>query len=78
MQDRSTGMNLVNFFVAGCQTNQGKFYSRFDHVALLSAPAGILIERVTNRSTNPYGQSSKEKEEILRYIDEVEPLLRAT
>lgn len=63
-------------FVAGCKTNQGTFYPRFDHIALLSAPAEILIERVTNRSTNPYGKSSNEREEILRYIDEVEPLLR--
>src|ERR1700691_1363367 len=48
-------------FVAGCKTNQGKFYSRFDDVALLSAPAEMIIERVTNRSTNPYGKGDQEK-----------------
>jgi len=65
-------------FVAGCKTNQGKFYPRFDHVALLSAPAEILLRRVINRSTNPYGKSSEERDEILRYITDVEPQLRAT
>jgi dephospho-CoA kinase len=65
-------------FVAGCKTNQGKFYSRFDDVALLSAPAEVLIERVTHRSTNPYGKSDHEQQEILRYLSEVEPRLRAT
>jgi dephospho-CoA kinase len=65
-------------FVAGCKTNQGKFYSRFDHVALLSAPAEIILERVTNRSTNPYGKSDEERREILRYLSEIEPRLRAT
>jgi thymidylate kinase len=65
-------------FVAGCKTNQGKFYSSFDHVVLLSAPAEIIFERVTNRSTNPYGKSAEERREILRYLSEVEPRLRAT
>jgi dephospho-CoA kinase len=65
-------------FVAGCKTNQGKFYSRFDHVVLLSAPAEVILERVTNRSTNPYGNSVVERLEILRNLSEVEQRLRAT
>jgi len=65
-------------FVAGCKSNQGKFYSRFDQVVLLSAPAEVILERVTNRSTNPYGKSIKERREILRYLSEIEPRLRAT
>ncbi len=65
-------------FVAGCKTNQGSFYSRFDHVVLLSAPADVILERVRNRSTKPYGKSSAEREEILRYLTDVEPRLRAT
>jgi hypothetical protein len=64
--------------VAGCKTNQGKFYSRFDHVVLLSAPAEIILERVALRSTNPYGKSDDERREILRYLSDVEPRLRAT
>jgi shikimate kinase len=65
-------------FVAGCKTNQGRFYSRFDEVVLLSAPAEVVLERVSTRSTNPYGKSDAERREILRYIEEVEPRLRAT
>jgi adenylate kinase family enzyme len=65
-------------FVAGCKTNQGRFYDRFDHVALLSAPADVLLARVAARSTNPYGRHPDERAEILRYLAEVEPRLRAT
>lgn len=65
-------------FVAGCKTNQGKFYSDFDHVVLLSAPAEVILERVTNRSTNPYGKNVEERRKILRYLSEIEPQLRAT
>lgn len=65
-------------FVAGCKTNQGKFYQRFDHVVLLSAPVEVILERVTNRSSNPYGKSDEERREMLHYLSEVEPRLRAT
>jgi len=65
-------------FVAGCKTNQGKFYSSFDHVVLLSAPAEVILERVANRSTNPYGKSDAQRREILRNLAEIEPRLRAT
>jgi dephospho-CoA kinase len=65
-------------FVAGCKTNQGKFYPRFDHVVLLSAPAEVILERVARRTSNPYGKSAQEIQEILRYVKEIEPRLRAT
>jgi dephospho-CoA kinase len=65
-------------FVAGCKTNQGKFYSRFDHVVLLSAPAEVILERVTDRSTNTYGKNEEERRQILCYLSEIEPRLRAT
>ena len=65
-------------FVAGCKTNQGKFYSRFDRVVLLSAPAEVILERVFTRSTNPYGSREEERQDILRYLTEIEPRLRAT
>ena len=64
--------------VAGTVDNQGDFYDRFDHVVLLSAPLGILIERVSSRTTNPYGQTADEQAEIARYVQTVEPLLRRT
>jgi AAA domain len=67
-----------HLFVAGCKTNQGKFYPQFDHVALLSAPAAVLLARVSARDNNPYGKRPGERALILRYLDEVEPRLRAT
>jgi shikimate kinase len=67
-----------HLFVAGCKTNQGKFYSRFDHIALLSAPADIILARIGARTGNPYGKHPGERAQILLYLAEIEPLLRAT
>jgi shikimate kinase len=62
--------------VSGTVANQGRFYDRFDHVVLLSAPLGVLLDRVTARSSNPYGKTAAHRAEIARYVREVEPLLR--
>jgi len=67
-----------HLFVAGCKTNQGKFYPQFDHIVLLSAPADILLARITARTANPYGKRPDERALILRHLAEVEPRLRAT
>jgi RNase adaptor protein for sRNA GlmZ degradation len=67
-----------HLFVAGCKTNQGKFYRQFDHIALLSAPADVLLARIATRTTNPYGKHPDEQALILRYLAEVQPQLRAT
>ena len=67
-----------SLFVAGCKTNQGRFYAEFDHVALLSAPVDVLFTRIAARSDNPYGKTSSERALILRHVAEVEPLLRAS
>jgi dephospho-CoA kinase len=67
-----------SLFVAGCKTNQGKFYPEFDHVALLSAPVDLLFARIAERTDNPYGKTAVEQEMIRSYVTEVEPLLRAT
>jgi shikimate kinase len=62
--------------VSGTVSNQGSFYDRFDHVVLLSAPFEVLIERVSRRINNPYGGTVEQRDEIRRYVTEVEPLLR--
>jgi len=67
-----------HLFVAGCKTNQGKFYPQFDHVALLSAPADILLARITTRNNNPYGKRPQDRALILQHLAEIEPRLRAT
>jgi shikimate kinase len=64
--------------VSGCTSNQGKFYDRFDAVVLLSVPVDVLLERVASRVTNPFGKNKLERERIMRDLDTVEPLLRAT
>jgi hypothetical protein len=45
---------------------------------LLSAPVDVLIERLTNRASNPYGKDPAELAETLEYVETVEPLLRAS
>ncbi|GAA3737236.1 AAA family ATPase [Micromonospora maritima] len=76
--DLLAGQSTGHLFVAGCKSNQGRFYPSFDHVVLLSAPAEVLLTRIAGRTDNPYGRRAEERAEILRNLAEVEPLLRAT
>ncbi len=65
-----------DLLVSGTVENQGQFYDRFEHVVLLSAPLSVLLQRVRNRTTNPYGKSTEQQAEIATYTETVEPLLR--
>ena len=65
-------------YVSGTVSNQGRFYSRFDAVVLLSAPVGVLLRRIETRTTNDYGKATEERALILSQLAEVEPLLRAS
>ncbi len=67
-----------HLFVAGCKTNQGRFYSQFDRVVLLSAPVDVLLARIITRTSNSYGKDPDERALILQHVSEVEPRLRAT
>ena len=67
-----------SLFVSGCVSNQGRFYDRFDAVVLLSLPAGMLLDRLATRVTNPFGKDPAERERILHDLRTVEPRLRAT
>ena len=62
--------------VSGTTRNQVAFYPLFDHIVLLSAPAEVLVERLTTRTTNPYGKDLAQVAETLGYLETVEPLLR--
>jgi dephospho-CoA kinase len=64
-------------FLSGCSPNQGKFYGQFDHIVLLTAPAGILVQRLASRSNNPYGKRPEEVARVLHLQQSVEPLLRS-
>jgi shikimate kinase len=66
----------LDVVVSGTVENQGRFYDRFEHVVLLSAPLHVLIERVSRRTNNPYGKTAEQQTEIAGYVRTVEPLLR--
>jgi dephospho-CoA kinase len=63
-------------FVSACVSNQGKFYDRFDDVVLLSAPEGVMRERLSQRPNNPYGKTDEQLAEVMRYKETIEPRLR--
>jgi shikimate kinase len=65
-------------FVAGCEDNQARFHPRFDLIIVLSAPAGVLAERLASRTGNPFGKSPGELERVLDDLRSFEPLLRTT
>jgi shikimate kinase len=58
-------------------SNRGRFYDRFEHVVLLSAPIHVLLDRVRDRTNNPYGKTPEQQAAIEQYLVTVEPLLRA-
>ncbi|WP_309236719.1 AAA family ATPase [Micromonospora sp. S-DT3-3-22] len=64
-----------DLIVSGTVENQVRFYHRFHHIVLLSAPLEVLLQRVTCR-TNPYGRTPEQQAEIAHYVQTVEPLLR--
>jgi dephospho-CoA kinase len=72
------GERRTTLFVSGAVSNQGRFYSQFDAVVLLSAPQDVLLRRTESRTTNEYGKWVEQSERIIRDMFEVEPLRRAT
>src|SRR5262245_40282788 len=63
-------------FLSGCASNMGKFLPQFDHIILLSAPAGVTVERLGTRTNNAYGKRPDEVARVLSLKETVEPLLR--
>ena len=63
-------------FLGGCAENMRKFLPQFDHTVLLSAPAEVIVERLSTRTNNPYGKHPDEVARVLRLVETVEPLLR--
>ena len=80
VEERITGLldsdDGRSLFVQGCVRNQSKFYDRFNAVVLLSAPAGVILDRVARRTTNNYGKTPSERAMIVDDLDKIEPLLR--
>ena len=63
-------------FLSGCSESQVSFYPRFDLVILLSAPAGVITERLRTRTNNRYGKHPAEVAEVMENLRVIEPLLR--
>ena len=63
-------------FVAGCEENQVRLHPRFDLIILLSAPVGVLAERLASRTTNSFGRAPGDLARVLDDLQAVEPLLR--
>ena len=63
-------------FVSACVPNQSKFYSRFDHVVLLTASEESTLQRLAGRTNNTYGRRPGEMEQVLGFKRTIEPRLR--
>jgi dephospho-CoA kinase len=63
-------------FISGAAPNQSKFYTQFDHIVLLTAPASVMAERLVTRRNNPYGKRPGELARALALKQTVEPMLR--
>jgi shikimate kinase len=63
-------------FVSGCSEDQVAFYSQFSKIILLSAPKSVIAQRLASRTDNSYGKRPAELEEVMKNLDEIEPLLR--
>jgi dephospho-CoA kinase len=65
-------------FVSGCASNQAKFYALFDRIVLLTAPAGVIVERLASRTSNSFGKGPGELDRVLDDVAHTEPLIRRT
>jgi shikimate kinase len=63
-------------FVSGCASNMSKFYQKFDHIILLTAPASTIAGRLRTRGGLAYGHTPEEMARVLRLQQTIEPLLR--
>ena len=68
----------ATLYLSGTVSNQGRFYSQFDAVVLLSAPIDVLLRRIESRTTNDFGKTVEQRERIISDHAYAEPLLRAT
>jgi dephospho-CoA kinase len=65
-----------SLIISGCCSNQAKFYKSFDYIVLLTASIETILDRVTNRKSNTYGQNMKERNEIIWNFKNIQPLLK--
>lgn len=51
--------------------------AQFDYIVLLSAPAAVMVERLTHGGTVPMGKHPEEVARSLHFNETVEPRLRS-
>jgi shikimate kinase len=76
IQDLLATEDAEVLFLSGCSPNQGTFYPWFDYVILLTAPAGVIVARLTTRTNNPYGKRPEDVARTLALLQTIEPMLR--
>ena len=65
-----------SLFVAGYEENQARFHPQFDRIILLSAPVQTTMQRLADRTSNPYGKTPRDLGRVLSDTKNIEPLLR--
>jgi hypothetical protein len=60
-----------HLFVAGCKTNQGRFYPMFDHIVLLSAPVEPLVRATATAEID----ATAPIEQVEQVADQLEELI---
>ncbi len=68
--------DTLPLFVSGCCSNQRKFYELFDLKVLFSAPLEVMLQRVTSRTSNPYGKTEQDRANIISNFEQIQPLLQ--
>ena len=63
-------------FVAGCEENQARFHPQLDRIILLSAPVQAMMQRLADRTSNPYGKAAGDLGRVLSDTKNIEPLIR--
>jgi dephospho-CoA kinase len=76
VQDALNNAGSAALFISGCAENQVRFYPQLTDIILLSAPRDVILQRLGTRSNNPYGKKNSEREQVLKNLREIEPLLR--
>ncbi|GAB0156045.1 hypothetical protein CHRYSEOSP005_13070 [Chryseobacterium sp. Alg-005] len=65
-----------SIFISGCCSNQTNLYPFFDAIVLFSASLETILQRIADRTSNPYGKMPEERDEIIWNFENIQPLLQ--
>ncbi|TDQ40673.1 AAA family ATPase [Aureibacillus halotolerans] len=65
-------------FLSGAVSNQSHFYAYFDEVICFSAPLETILSRVEKRTTNPYGKTEAERNDIIDNFERFAGIIQAS